>query len=112
MKTQPETCTPAGAELAAELFGITDSDILNAVRYHTIGRAQMSLLEKIIYLADLTSADRHFDEVEQLREMVDKDLDETMLLFAGIYCPRPAVPRAKAFAGYPRGISIFIRDKK
>lgn len=58
---------------------ITDPDVLNAVRYHTTGRAGMSLLEKIIYLADLTSADRSYPDAEKTRGIVDRDLDQGML---------------------------------
>ncbi len=43
---------PAGAVLAREMFGITDEEILNAVRWHTLGCVDMTTLEKIIFLAD------------------------------------------------------------
>ena len=58
---------------------IEDGDVLNAVRYHTTGRAGMSLLEKVIYLADLTSADRSYPDVEKTRKIVDRNLDQGML---------------------------------
>lgn len=41
-----------GMITAQNRFGIQDADVLNAIRYHTTGRADMSLLEKIIYTAD------------------------------------------------------------
>ena len=56
-----------GAAVLEERFGVTDPDIVNAVRYHTTARAGMSLLEKIIYVADCTSADRHYSDVEEVR---------------------------------------------
>ena len=56
-----------------------DEDLLNAVRYHTTGRAGMSLLEKVIYLADLTSADRSYPDAEKTGKIVDRDLDQGML---------------------------------
>lgn len=56
-------------------YGIEDKDILNAVRYHTTGRENMSLLEKIICLADYIEPGRKFDGVEKLRELAEKDLD-------------------------------------
>lgn len=43
---------PAGAVVANERFGIVDEEILSAIRWHTIGKKDMSLLEKIVYLAD------------------------------------------------------------
>lgn len=56
-----------GAAVLEERFGITDPDVTAAVRYHTTGRAGMSLLERIVYVADCTSADRHYPEVEEVR---------------------------------------------
>ena len=50
----------------------------NAVCYHTTGRKNMSMLEKIIYVADKIEDSRQYDEVEQLRELAKKDLTETI----------------------------------
>lgn len=60
-------------------LAITDEDILYAVRYHTTGRANMTLLEMIIYLADFTSADRNYPDVDKMRAKTDKNLFEGML---------------------------------
>lgn len=49
---------PVGAVYAKEKFGITDEDILNAIRFHTTGRAEMSELEKIIFVADFIEPGR------------------------------------------------------
>jgi len=49
----PQTLHPfVGAELVREAFNVQDPDILNAIRYHTTGRAGMSRVEKIVYIAD------------------------------------------------------------
>lgn len=69
---------PAGAYHISKNLGIKDIDILNAVRYHTAGRADMSMLEKIVYLGDLTSADRSYKDVEKYREMSFENLDNAM----------------------------------
>ena len=53
-------------------MGIEDEDIINAVRYHTVARAGMSRLEQIIYLADLTSAERDYPDVERMRRLSDR----------------------------------------
>lgn len=58
-----------GAYLAETAFGITDKDILNAVRYHTSGRAGMSELEKLIFLADMVEEERAYDGVEEIRAL-------------------------------------------
>ena len=68
----------AGAEYISTELDIKDKDILAAVRYHTTARKGMSLLEKIIYLADFTSADRDYDGVSDMRKAVTKDLDTAM----------------------------------
>ena len=60
-------------------LGITDSDIINAVRYHTTGRADMSLLEKIIYTADYTSKERSYNGADIMREKSRKSLEKAMI---------------------------------
>ncbi len=60
--------------------GITDSDILNAVRYHTTGRAGMSLLEKVVYIADYISTERDYEDVDVMRDLsLNVSLDEAAL---------------------------------
>lgn len=60
-------------------FSVTDEDVLNAIRYHTTGRRGMSLLEKIVYVADVVSYDRTYKEAEKLRERAFSDLDGVLL---------------------------------
>lgn len=60
-------------------FGITDEDILNAVRYHTTGREGMSLLEKIIFIADFISAERDYDGVDIMRQKAERSLEEAIV---------------------------------
>ncbi len=69
----------ASAIIARDLMGVTDEDTLNAMAYHTIGRKNMSTLEKVIYLADYIEPFRDFDGVEQLRILAQESLDEAML---------------------------------
>ena len=57
---------------------ISDEDSLNAVRYHTTGRRGMSLLEKIIYIADFASADRTYNGIEKMRTLSEQSLEEAM----------------------------------
>ena len=63
-----------GAAVARDKFGVTD-EIYNAIYYHTTGKADMTLLEKIIYLADYIEPSRSFPGVEELRAAVHEDLD-------------------------------------
>lgn len=60
-------------------LNIDDADVINAIRYHTTGRANMSLLEKIIFLADFTSAERDYPDVDVIRQKADVSLEEGML---------------------------------
>ncbi len=60
-------------------FGVTDGDIINAVRYHTTGRKNMSLLEKIVFIADFIGAERDYDGVEVMREKAVRSLDEAIV---------------------------------
>ena len=77
-------CNLAHGKIAAIImqrdFEIEDPDIINAVSYHTTGRPGMSLLEKIIYIADYMEPNRDFPGVDRLREAVWRDLDEGVLL--------------------------------
>ena len=68
----------AGAFVCEKHFGITDEEVLNAVRYHTSGRPNMGTLEKIIFLADMLEPEREYDCVETLRALFWKDLDECL----------------------------------
>lgn len=78
-KIPPLYHSAAGAYYISAVLNITDSDILAAVRYHTAGRAEMSKLEKIIYLADLISADRTYKDVGRMRKLAYDGLDRAML---------------------------------
>lgn len=68
----------AGAYYVKNILNITDEDILNAIRFHTVGRADMTVLEKIVFLADMVSAERDYPHVEKYRAAVLEDLDNGM----------------------------------
>lgn len=69
----------AGALYLQSHMDIHDPEIIDAVRYHTTARAGMSLLETVVYLADLTSADREYPDVEEMRRLCDTDLRGAMI---------------------------------
>ena len=69
----------SGAAYVENTLGISDSDIISGIRYHTTGRENMSDFEMIIYLADFTSADRNYPDVDIMRNMADKSLLDGML---------------------------------
>lgn len=64
-----------GAEKARRDFGVTDSEILDAIRYHTTAKPGMTLLEKLIYTADSTSYDREYAPMPYYRALVDADFE-------------------------------------
>ena len=66
---------PVGAIVAKETYQIKDSDILNAIKYHTTGKAAMTTLEKIVFLADYIEPNRTQPGVEEIRKLATKDLD-------------------------------------
>jgi nicotinate-nucleotide adenylyltransferase len=68
-----------GAAIARDVFGV-DDEIYNAILWHTTGKPDMTLLEKVIYLADYIEPTRNFDGVEELRQAVYEDLDRGLLL--------------------------------
>ena len=69
----------AGEVYCRTVLEIDDEDILNSIRFHTVARKDMTLLEEIIYLADLTSADRDYPDVDYMRKLVKKDIEESMI---------------------------------
>lgn len=70
-----------GAMIAKDEFNIEEECILDAIRYHTTGRAQMTSLEMVIYLADLVEEGRNFPTVEQLRQVAfDEVLEDAMAI--------------------------------
>ena len=64
-----------GAEKARRDFGVTDEEVLSAIRLHTTAKADMTVLEKLIYTADSTSYDRDYDPIPALRAEVDEDFE-------------------------------------
>ena len=71
---------PLGAKMAEVLYGIDDIDVLNAIKYHTTGKEDMNMLEKIIYIADYIEPKRKFDGIEVIRDMAFKDIDKSLFM--------------------------------
>ena len=68
------------AILARTEWGVEDEAVLSAIACHTAGKPGMSKLDKIVYLADMTSAERDWPGVNRLRKLERKDLDAAMLM--------------------------------
>lgn len=67
-----------GAEIIKNKYHFSD-DIINAIKYHTTGREDMSLLEKIIFLADATEENRNYPELESLVNLIKEDINKGMI---------------------------------
>lgn len=70
----------AAAYWVEKNLGIKDSEILSAIKNHTLGNINMSLVEKIIYIADAIEIGRKYPGVEEIRTLTFKDLDRGILL--------------------------------
>lgn len=68
----------AGGYYVREVLKIDDEELISAIRYHTIGCARMTLMEKIVYLGDMISEERDYKGVEKMREYCGKDIDLAM----------------------------------
>ncbi|MEG0753641.1 MAG: bis(5'-nucleosyl)-tetraphosphatase (symmetrical) YqeK, partial [Angelakisella sp.] len=101
----------AGAVYIRDRLGITDDDIINAVRYHTTARAGMSLLERIVYLADLTSEERNDPDVAVMRSLADSSQNEAML-YALEYIVQDLEKRGLAVCEYTRAALAEYRKKQ
>ena len=98
-----------GAALARAEFGV-GREVYNAIRWHTTGKANMSVLEKILYMADYMEPSRDFPGVEELRRLAYEDLDKAMELGFRMsledlkrYRVPPHRNTLKALAWYKRG---------
>lgn len=70
---------PVASIYVQERFNITDQDIINSIRFHTSGRENMSLLEKIVCLADYIEPMRNFEGIDYIRLLADESIEESLL---------------------------------
>ncbi|WP_018765861.1 MULTISPECIES: bis(5'-nucleosyl)-tetraphosphatase (symmetrical) YqeK [Bacillus] len=70
---------PVGAYLVEKEVGITDSEILQAITYHTSGHEEMTMLDKVIYVADYIEPGRKFPGVEEARKLAQEDINKALL---------------------------------
>lgn len=78
-KKSPSLWHPiSGAAYLKYKLMIKDKEIINAVRYHTTGRPNMSMIEKIVFLSDAISSERNYKGVERLRNLAYKNIDEAL----------------------------------
>lgn len=80
-----------GAEIAQKEYGITNSNILEAIKFHTTGKRDMTLLGRLIFCADMLEPNRQFDNVEYLRKIIEEDFEEGFKA-----CVRVSIDKIKA----------------
>lgn len=98
-----------GALIIKKELGISDRDVLSAIKWHTTGHANMSLLEKIIYLADIIEPGRTFKDVDMIRELAYKDIDAAMVLALKDVMD---YVKCKGLALHPKSIEAYEYLKK
>ncbi|MDR2425623.1 MAG: bis(5'-nucleosyl)-tetraphosphatase (symmetrical) YqeK [Endomicrobium sp.] len=69
----------AGEQIIKDRIKIKDKEILNAVKYHTLGRPSMSIAEKILFVSDAVSYDRKYKGVDELRSLAKMDIDAAFM---------------------------------
>lgn len=77
---KPVIHAPLGAAIAKNEYGIDDEEILEAIRCHTVAKENMSLLDKIIYIADMIEPMRDFPGVDKLRKTAYDDIDKAVIM--------------------------------
>lgn len=85
-------------------LGFEDEEIISAVRYHTTGKAGMTTLEKIVYVADFVSFERKFPGVDYMRELAYESLDKACL-FAVDFCIPDLVKKRQVL--HPDSVSLY-----
>ncbi len=77
---KPVIHAPLGAKIAKAEYGVNDKDVLDAIMCHTVAKENMSLLDKIIYIADMIEPMRDFVGVEELRKAAYENIDMAFIL--------------------------------
>ena len=72
-----------GAAVAYKDYGVDDHEILEAIYYHTTARANMTPLEKIIYIADMTEPNRELEQSKEIRRLAQESVDEALIYAIG-----------------------------
>ena len=98
-----------GAETAKCEFGISDSEIVSAIRWHTVGKPDMTLLEKIIFVADLIEPNRKFGDIAKIRNFAEENLDEALFM-----CVEATIKvnEKRGFTVHPNAYKIMLKKTK
>ena len=87
-----------GAFYIRDILGINDPEIFDAVRYHTTGRSGMTLLDKVVYIADFIEPSRDYKDVDKVRRIAFENIDKACL--EGVkYCIKKGLSKLKPVYG-------------
>lgn len=79
-KNEPKLIhAPLGAYYSKKVFGIDDDEIFNAIYYHTTAKSNMTLFEKVIFIADVVEPNRKYDIIDEMRRLAFENIDLAML---------------------------------
>lgn len=78
IKNSPLIHAKLGAAIAKQDFGCSE-DICEAIKYHTTGKEDMTLMEKVLFIADATGKDRTYDDAKELYELAKTNLDKAIV---------------------------------
>lgn len=95
---------PCAAEIVKEKYQLVNEDILNAIRSHTVGRSEMSLLEQVLYVADYIEPGRNFPGIEKARVKAAENLQDAVA-YETYHTLKHLVETKKTI--YPQAIATF-----
>lgn len=75
---------PLGAKIAEIEYGVEDEEIINAIYYHTTGRENMTMIDKIVCISDYIEPNRKYAGIERIRELASKDIDKALFYAFGL----------------------------
>ncbi len=97
-----------GADMAKKQFGFSE-DLCSAIRYHTTGKENMSVLDKILYVADMTSDDRKFSDKQYIIQLGNKDLDECVKYILKIGISQRIAQDKKVHLNSVKALNFFMK---
>ena len=112
LKTESLLHAPVGSKLANVLFGITDSQILNAIRYHTTAAPVMSIIAKIIYVADFIELAKGHKGISDARKAANKDIDRAMLFILRNKIPYLVKKKVLIHPRSVKALNWFLQKEK
>jgi len=72
---------PVGAIIAQNDYDVKDKTVLDAIKYHCYARKEMTLIEKVVFVADKIEPSRKYNDIKKLRDLAYKNIDEALLYF-------------------------------